>query len=184
MRGAKLEHLGNTHGHGIVSSSGAGGSQKGAGKSKPKLERETGERMKTARVDNGRVDSRAESKAGKAAGRWVRSVVMASETGAPRWLGKPRGSMFSTEKSRVDRSTNGGRFNVSVVRAAGNVTEGGNDFSRRVECSTSKLARKSKQPALRLVAAWVAGARGTRSSTASAEQPRMRLVKAADNDAG
>ena len=48
----------------------------------------------------------------------------------------------------------------------------------------SKLARKSKQWAVRQVAAWTAGAGGTRSSMALAERPRTRLVKAAGDDAG
>ena len=55
---------------------------------------------------------------------------------------------------------------------------------QRADCLMSKLARKSKQRAVRQVAAWTAGAGGTRSSMAFAERPRTRLVKAAGNDAG
>ena len=69
--------------------------------------------------------------------------------------------------------------------AVGNMREGCDKLSQTAEqCWMSKLARKLKQQALRLVAAWTAGAGGTRSSMALAEQPRTRLVKTAGDDAG
>ena len=105
-----------THGS-RASSSGVGGtSQKGTGKSKSKLERETGERVKT-RVEDGRVDSRAESKAGKAG-------VALGEIGgdcfgdgsASAVTKAKRVKVVDGEKSRVDGSADGGRqFECSAL---------------------------------------------------------------------
>ncbi len=128
----------------------------GLGEGEPELERETGDGEKT-RVNIGRSDRRTESKIGDA-GRPLADIGGdgLGDMGAKMITKTERLKVGNGKESGADGTTNGSGPKSSVARAAGNVTESGDEFSRklqRAECSINKSARKSKQRALRSVAA-------------------------------
>jgi hypothetical protein len=147
--------------------------------SKPELKRVTGK--EDARINEGGVDSGTKGEIGNTSmtSDRVRGNDISND-GAEMATKAKADKMINRKEGRSDGRANDSGFQRDIVGTAWDMTKSGDQFSGAVEerMFGRRSARKSKQRAFILAAAWTAGAVGTRSSMTFAERPRVRETKA------